>query len=218
MKKIVILGIGDFADILTGKIEENGADEVWGYAVNKQYITSDSYNQRKLIPFEDIENYVLAGECRIYLGVIGKRMFEDRERLFYELRQKGYRVENFISPTAAVKTEVIGQGNIIMENAVIEKHCKIGNGNIIWPNVVLPHHNAIGDFNNLSPSVSFSGYARIGNRCFIGNNACLNNHVSIQNCALVGGGVFVAKDLDEYQVLVSSRSYVLEGKISTDFK
>jgi len=218
MKRIVILGIGEFADILTGKIEANGRDQVWGYAVNKQYITDDSYNQRKLIPFEDIEGYVSGKECQLYLGVIGKGMFKDRERLFCELQQKGYKVENFISPTAVVQTEDIGQGNIIMENAVIEKHCKIGNGNIIWPNVVLPHHNVIGDFNNLSPSVSLSGYAKIGNRCFIGNNACLSNHVSIQNCALVGGGVFVSEDLGEYQVLVSSRSYVLEGKISTDFK
>lgn len=216
--KNVILGIGDFADILTGKIEENATDKVWGYVVSRQYMTGNSYNQRRVIPFEELEDYLSVEECRIYLGVIGKKMFQDRKRLFYELQKKGYYIENFISSSARVKTRDIGQGNIIMENVAVEKHCKIGNGNIIWPNVVLPHHNVIGDFNNLSPSVSFSGYARIGNRCFIGNNACLNNHVFVRDCALVGAGVFVAKDLEEYKVLVSSRSYVLKDKVSTDFK
>ena len=78
-----------------------------------------SYNQKDCIPFEELEDYVLDEECRIYLGIIGKKMFKDRKRLFYELREKGYHIENFISPSATIKTKDIGQGNIIMENVVV---------------------------------------------------------------------------------------------------
>lgn len=218
MKKIIIFGTGDFADILAAKLEENSDNIIVGYTLNKKYIVSAYYKDRKLLPFEELNEIIKPNECSLYLGVIGKGMFEERERLFYEIVQKGYNIANYISPCAHVKTPNIGTGNIIMENVVIEKHCQIGNGNIIWPNVVMPHHNQIGNFNNISPSVSFSGFSKIGSRCFIGNNASLNNSVTVNDCALVGGGVFVSENLDKYKVLVSPRSYILEGKTSTDFK
>lgn len=145
-------------------------------------------------------------------------MFQTRKMLFNHLIEKQYHLPNYISSSAKVFSKEVGIGNIIMENVVIEKHCVIGNGNIIWPNVVLPHHNKIGNFNNLSPSVSFSGYSEVGNQCFIGNNASFNNHIKIHDMALVGAGVFVTKDLDREKVLVSERSYILEGRKSYEFK
>ncbi|MCM1054517.1 MAG: hypothetical protein NC394_03245 [Bacteroides sp.] len=215
--KNIIFGNGDFADILSEKLESQGIN-IYGYTVNQKWLESESYHEKTVIAFEELDNEIDPAECNIYIGVIGKHMFQLREQICQLIIDKGYKLPNFISKSAQVLTKHIGYGNIIMENAVIEAHCKIGNGNIIWPNVVLPHHNEIGDFNNLSPSVSFSGYAKIGNRCFIGNNACLNNRVMIKDRALVGAGVFVQHDLGNEEVLVSAKSYVLPNKKSYDFK
>lgn len=216
-KRNIIFGTGDFADILTGKLEEAGI-HVWGYTVNREWVTGSKCNVRPLLAFEELDQHVEPAECSIYIGVIGKHMLQVRESIYYMLRGQGYAMPNFISPRGCVLTKSIGEGNIIMENVVVEAHCRIGHGNILWPNVVLPHHNTVGDFNNLSPSVSFSGYSKIGSRCFIGNNASLNNHVRVADRALVGAGVFVHRDLGEEEVLVAERSYVLSGRKSYEFK
>lgn len=216
-KKNIVFGTGDFADILTVKLEEAGI-HVWGYTVDREWITASEYNARPLFAFEELNQRVKPAECNIYIGIIGKHMFQLRESIYHTICDQGYIAPNFISPRACVLTKNIGLGNIIMENVVIEAHCHVGHGNIIWPNVVLPHHNTVGNFNNLSPSVSFSGYSKIGNRCFIGNNASLNNHVTVANRALVGAGVFVQRDLGEEEVLVAERSYVLSGRKSYEFK
>lgn len=215
--ELLIFGTGDFADILAGKLENDGK-RITGYTINREWKKNETYRGKPLWAFEDIEDNIRPTECDIYIGVIGKGMFQFREEIYRKLSKKHYNLPNYISSSAKVFSENIGNGNIIMENVVIEKHCILGNGNIIWPNVVMPHHNKVGNFNNLSPSVSFSGYSEVGNRCFIGNNASLNNHVKVYDMALVGAGVFVSKCLQKESVLVSERSYVLEGRKSYEFK
>lgn len=214
----LIFGTGDFADILCKKILADGFG-LDGYTINQKFITEDFFTGLPVFPYERLREYFPEEDIQLYLAVIGKRsMFQQREAVYYAVKQDGYAVKNYISSKAIVSTSQIGDGNIIMENVVIEQHCSLGNGNIIWPNVVLPHHNTIGSFNNLSPSASFSGYASVGNHCFIGNNACLNNHVRVNDRALIGAGVFAAKDVPSEAVLVSQRAYLLEGRKSWEFK
>ncbi len=215
---LFIFGMGEFADILFEKLKYDNV-EIEGFTVDREYARCNEYAGKKVIPFEDIDSLYPSGQIGFYLGVIGKHnMFAYRKQVFDRICSCGYIPCNYISPQAGVYTDEIGLGNVIMENVVIEKHCKIGDGNIIWPNVVLPHHNKVGSFNNLSPSASFSGYAEVGNQCFIGNNAVLNNHAIVHDCALVGAGAFVQHELVEEAVLVANRSYVLEGRKSYEFK
>ncbi|MBO4458965.1 MAG: hypothetical protein J5802_14760 [Butyrivibrio sp.] len=216
--KNIIFGVGDFADILFQKLIDVGI-EVDAFCIDEKYYKDISCKtQRPLVFYEDIKKQCI-DDVGIYIGVIGKNcMFELRKNVFERISRDGYRILNFIDPSAIVRTSNIGLGNIIMENVVVEAHCSIGDGNIIWPNVVMPHHNTIGSFNNISPSVSLSGYSSVGNQCFIGNNACLNNHIHVFDKGLVGAGVFVRTDLEADSVLVSPQSYILDGRKSWEFK
>lgn len=215
---VLIFGTGDFADVLYQKLLAQ-QEQVDGFVVNEKYITEKNFLGLPVLPYEHLEEHFGTEQISLYLAVIGKKcMFQQREDAYRAIKADGYEVKNFISSHAMVQTKQIGDGNIIMENVVIEQHCVLGSGNIIWPNVVLPHHNRVGSFNNLSPSASFSGYAVVGNHCFIGNNACLNNHVQVHDRALVGAGVFAAHDVPEESVLVSQRAYLMEGRKSWEFK
>lgn len=214
----LIFGIGEFAEILFEKLKYDNI-HVDGFTVDKEYVLKDKYLGKTVFPFEEIDQNFSFAEKKIYIGAIGKHnMFQTRKNIYERISECGYQPCNYISPYAKVFTEDIGFGNIIMENVVIEKHCKVGNGNIIWPNVVLPHHNKVGSFNNISPSASFSGYSQIGDQCFIGNNAVLNNHAIVHDFALIGAGAFVQKEVEEEAVLVANRSYILEGRKGYDFK
>lgn len=216
---VLIFGTGDFAEVLYEKLRAQ-QECVDGFVINEKYITDRTFSGLPVLPYEHLKKCLGAEEkVAFYLAVIGKKsMFQQREEVYQRIKADGYEIKNFISNRAIVQTEQIGDGNIIMENVVIEQHCVLGNGNIIWPNVVLPHHNRVGSFNNLSPSASFSGYATVENHCFVGNNACLNNRVQVHDRALVGAGVFAAHDVPAESVLVSSKAYLLEGRKSWEFK
>lgn len=218
--KNIIFGIGDFADVLFEKVIGSGGN-VDAFCIDREYASNVSIDiERPLIFYEDLKlQYTTEDKIGIYLGVIGKKtMFEQRRMAYERIKNDGFVLLNYVDSSAIVNTDDIGDGNIIMENVVVESHCKIGNGNIIWPNVVMPHHNTIGSFNNISPSVSFSGYSSVGNQCFIGNNACLNNHVHIFDKGLVGAGVFARNDLKPSDVLVTAEAYVLKDRKSWEFK
>lgn len=213
-RKIIVFGLGDFADIVSVILAKLDY-EIIAYTVHKQFITDQLfYNGISIIPFEEIEKHT---EVRsMVLGFIGKNMFEERKSIFNEIKLKGFHLINVIDPSAIVDTECIGEGNIILQNTVIESHCIVGDCNIIWQNVVFPHHNRIGSFNNFAPSVSLSGYSKVEDNCFLGNNCVIKNKVNIQHHAFLGAGSYATKDIEAYSVLVPERSKLLEKK-STDF-
>lgn len=217
MKKLIMFGTGDFSDVVSYVLEKKLGREIAAYTVYREYVNGSSYRGRPLEAFENIGESCPPREYEMALGMIGKQMFRQRERIFHEIREKGYRIINVIDPSASVDTAELGEGNIILANASIETHCRVGDGNIIWQNVVMPHHNQVGSFNNLAPSVSLSGYSAVGSHCFIGNNVCVKNRVEISDYAYVGAGAYVSKSLASGKVLVPGRSYELEGKTGFDF-
>ena len=216
-KKVIVFGTGDFSDIVSYVLDKVNHCEICGYTINENYISENKYQNKPLMPFEKIEKICPPEDYDIVLGFIGKKMFGQRMEIFFQIKEKGYKIPNVIHKSACVDTEKIGEGNIIMQNVSIEHHSIVGSGNIIWPNVVLPHHNVLGDFNNLAPSVSLSGYSKIQDHCFLGNNSCVNNHVCVQSYAYVGAGAYAAKDVPEQHVLVPNRSYYLKDKTGFDF-
>lgn len=217
LKRVVVFGIGDFSDIVTYIIEEKLGGEIAAYTVNRCYIKGNEYHDKPLVPFEHIQEMYPPQEFDMVLGFIGKKMFQERQEIIQQIKEKEYELPNIIHPSASIDSKIIGEGNIILQHTSVEHHCKIGSGNIIWQNVVLPHHNEIGNFNNLAPSVSLSGYSKIRNHCFVGNNVCVKNKVVIGSFAYIGAGAYVSKNVCEKQVLVPNRSYILENKTGFDF-
>lgn len=216
-KGIIMFGLGDFADVVSYVIENKMGEHIQAYTLNECYVSQREVKGKEVVPFEHLQEIYSPEDYCIVLGFIGKKMFDQRSAVFSQIKEKGYELPNIIHTKAAIDSENIGEGNIILQNVSIEHHCKIGSGNIIWPNVVMPHHNIVGDFNNLAPSVSFSGYSSVGDHCFIGNNTCINNHVHIHSYAYIGAGAYVAKNVEKNRVLVPNRSYYLENKTGFDF-
>ncbi len=217
MKKLLVFGTGDFADVVSYVLEAKLGRPVEAYVVHGQYRSADRYAGRPLGALEDMCREYPPQEYAVVPGMIGKKMFDQRAAVFAQLFDWGYELENVIDPSAQVDTEEIGRGNIILANVCVEAHCRIGDGNILWQNAVLPHHNVIGSFNNLAPSVSLSGYSRVGNHCFLGNHVCVKNRVEIADYAYIGAGAYISRNVEKGAVMVPPRSYKLEGKTGYDF-
>ena len=219
MKKIIMFGIGDFSDILYHIITEKLRRRVVAYTVESDYLKKGcmTYNGHVLVPFDTLEKMYSPEDHAVVIGMIGKRMFRQRENIRNHILAKGYSLPNIIDPSAQVDTRDMKEGNIILANSSIEAHCRIGSCNIIWQNVVLPHHNVVGSFNNLAPSVSLSGYSRIGSHCFVGNNVSVKNKTEIEDYSYIGAGAYISSPVKSYTVMVPPRSYELKENSVFDF-
>ena len=217
MKEFVIIGLGDFSDIVYYTISKRMKRKVACFVLDDEYYNADK--RADSIPVLPMSEFIERNSPESYtvaLGFVGGNMFDDREKTYKKLSALGYTFEN-VTDTELDECCEIGEGNIILRNAVLGYNTRIGNGNIIWQGSVMPHHNIVGCFNNIAPTVSLSGFAAIGDHCYIGNNAIIKNRVIIADYTLVGAGAYVTKNTESNQVIVPCRSYVLDGKRSRDF-
>jgi acetyltransferase-like isoleucine patch superfamily enzyme len=210
MKKFIIYGAGDFADIMKYYVENDLKQKVVSYTVHSAYMEDDEKSEISVVPFETLEEFYRPEEYSIILGIIGRDMFRPRAKIYYEIKAKGYDMPNIIHSKSSIAPDIIGDANIIMDNSVIGPKCKIGNGNIIWPCVSIAHQNIVGDFNQFAGCSSSVGQIEIGNNCFIGNNCTIN--AKIADFTFVGAGTYIRKNTEEYGVYTTSREIKIDKK------
>ena len=115
------------------------------------------------------------------------------------------------------KDIVLGEGNIILENTIIQPFVEIGAGNLFWHNVKIAHDDKIGSFNTFAQNTSVAGVVNIGNNCFFGNSSIILNRKNIADYTLVGAGAICKADTNPYDVIVPAKGVVLENRKSIDY-
>lgn len=220
MKKVIIFGLSQFAEILSYYIALEKEYEVAAYTVHAEYVHGGGTNafevERPIVAFEEIEYKYPPDEYSLFICVGYNRMNTIRERVFLEAKKKGYEVLSYIHPTATVLTNDFAEGTIVMERALIGPFVKIGKGNIFWPDSHIAHHTSIGNFNFFTISASIAGNIVVGNNCFFGNNCTIKDGIRIQDYTLIGAGCYVSCDTKTYGVYVPARSVCLQGKSSLE--
>lgn len=216
-KNLIIYGNGSFAQLIKWYIDHDDERHVAAVTVEKSYIKASEFEGLPLIPFEEIEKSFSASEYEILICIGYSNMNNNRMRIFHECKKRGFSAASYIHTSARLSDSSLGEGNIILENTLIQPFVKIGDGNIIWYNTSIAHNCTIGNFNNIAGMASLCGFVEIGNNCFIGNGAIIREETSAADYTLAGAGSYVDKDTKPYQVIVPGRSIVLEGKTSMEF-
>lgn len=215
MKKIIVFGMNHFSEMMICYLTADGFD-VEAVCADKKYCKDTVYMSKPVIPFENVEKYYPPDKYAFILCLGYKNMNKLRMEKFYQIKEKGYSVLNYIHPAAIVQTKSIGEGNIVLESAVVGFKVTLGDGNIIYPKAQIAHHTSVGDFNFFAVSCSVAGSVKVGNRCFIGNNASTKNGISVKDATLVGAGTYLHCDSEENGVYVPMRCIKLENKKSED--
>ncbi len=216
MKNVIIFGNGSYAKTITYYIENYTDWSVVGYSTDLN-IEMDSFNGKQYIPFEVVLKDYSPDAYEIVMGIGYKNMNNLRKEKFEMIKSYGYRFPNFIHPTAIINNTVLGEGNVILENAVIEPYTVLGDDNILWSAVLLGHDGIHGSHNQYAVCCSIAGNCRVGDNCFIGNHATVKDGLSISSYSLLGAGVYLSKNTREYDVVVPARAVTLKNKRSTDY-
>jgi sugar O-acyltransferase (sialic acid O-acetyltransferase NeuD family) len=104
---------------------------------------------------------------------------------------------NIVHKSALICTDVIGYGNLVCAQAVINVGAQIGNGCIINTNSVVEHDVIIGNYAQVGPGAILGGYAKLGDLSFLGINSTVLPKKEISSDCMVGAGAVVTNSLTE---------------------
>jgi len=140
-----------------------------------------------------------------YLVTIGQiKSPAKRIALWQIVKKSGATLPVIVSPHAYVaKSSNIGEGTIIMHQAIVNSEARIGVNCIVNSNALIEHETSIGDFCHISTGAIVNGQTKIGNRCFIGSNATISNNVCIVDDSIISAGSIVLKDITTSGIHIS---------------
>lgn len=107
------------------------------------------------------------------------------------------------------KYAILGEGSVVMANAVINAAVNIGTHCIINSGAVIEHDCSLEDFVHISPNASLAGGVYIGEGTHIGIGACVLPGVKIGKWATVGAGAVILKDVPDGAVVVGNPGRVI---------
>jgi sugar O-acyltransferase (sialic acid O-acetyltransferase NeuD family) len=210
--EIIIFGTGEFAQEIFLYLEKFSKLKVVAFTINKEFIKDEILFEKPIIPFEEIENKYSPNDVSMLICIGFSKMNKKREKIFLEVKNKNYKLENFIHPSNYVWDELeIGENCIILENNVIRPHVKIGNDVIIENNNVISHHCIIKDHCYITSQAIIAGHVTIEPNCFLGINCTIRNRIKIAKESLIGASAVILKNTKEKEVY-SANTVMLSRK------
>jgi sugar O-acyltransferase (sialic acid O-acetyltransferase NeuD family) len=219
MKKVVIFGTSDFAQVAYVYLSKDSPYEVAAFTVNEQYIGEKKLLGLDVVPFERLEESHPPDRFAMFVAIGFKRVNKARAEVYHACKNRGYELISYISSKATQWGEIeIGDNCFIFENNVIQPFVKIGSNVIIWSGNHIGHHSSIGDHCFIASHAVISGHAKIGPYCFVGVNTTFRDGVTVAPECVIGAGAIILKDTKEkgvYAVKTTEPANVLSDELKS---
>lgn len=188
-EKVVIIGASGHGKVIADIILKSG-DSVVGFLDDNSDLGAEFIGCPVLGKISEAANY------QEYKFVIAIGNADIRERIANELDVVWYTA---IHPTAVISSigVEIGEGTVVMANAVINSDAKIGEHCIINTGAVVEHDDSIEDFAHISVGAKLAGNVTIGRKSWIGIGAQVIQGKTVGAEILIGAGAVVIEDIHE---------------------
>ncbi len=198
MKKIVIVGDNEFAEIASCYFKKDYGYETAAFAVEKNYMTRRSLLDIPVVEYENLVKNYPPELYSIFAAPVYTKMNRLRQRFYEECKANGYEILSYVSPNAFVWDNVeIGENVFIFENNTVQYNVKIGNNVILWSGNHIGHSAKIGDNCFISSHVVVSGYTKVGKNSFLGVNSTLGNNIDFPEESILAAGAVLTKTHEE---------------------
>lgn len=193
MKSILIIGGGGHAKSCIDVIVHDKEFSISG--INDPKISTSPFQDIPLI--EGSLEELFADYKIVFLGIGFIKNSSSRKNLIKKIQQIGFSTPSFISPFAYSSIDSkIGEGTIIMHQALINTHVYIGSFSIINSQALIEHDVQIGSNCHISTGAVVNGSTTIGSNTFIGSNAVIGNNLTIGDNCIIQAGSFLNRSLD----------------------
>lgn len=201
MKRLVIFGIGQIAEIAHYLFSEDSSYDVAGFTVDAAYCDRREHFGLPVTPFEEITETYSPDDFALFIAMGYGRVNDLRAAKVAEARAKNFELASYTSSRAWVWRGYEARPNtLIMEHNTVQPFVTIGENTILWSGNHVGHHTAIGDNCFIASHAVISGSVSIGDNCFIGVNATVRDNISLGHHCVVGAGALVVQDAPDLTV------------------
>lgn len=194
-KDLVIVGSGLFAEVACTYFEEFTNYKVVAFASHEVYINRGEIYGLPWIAIEYLAQKFSPDHVDIFVAIGYGQMNKIRQRVYFEIKQQGYKFATFVHPDVKIwDSTTIGENVFIFEDNTIQPFTQIGSNTIFWSGNHFGHHSKIGSHCFISSHVVISGSCTIGNNVFVGVNSTLHDSLVIGDECLIGAGAIISKN------------------------
>lgn len=144
---------------------------------------------------------------------MSERFFADRASVSSLLDQHGFARASLISKHAKVSaTATIAEGSILFPGVIVGTAASVGACVTIYTAALVEHDCVVSANVEISSRAVLAGGVKVNSSSFIGVNATVLPNVIIGECALVGAGAVVTKDVAEGIVVAGNPARALRGR------
>ena len=189
-EKVIIIGAGGLGKVIADIVMKSG-DTVLGFLDDSVSLPQDILGIPILGKVEEYTKYPNAA----FIKGIGSSAV--REKISHIL--EGVRFYTAIHPTAVISElgTQIGEGSVVMANAVVNPSAHIGKHCIINTTAVAEHDNCIGNFSHISVGAKLGGNVKLGAHTWVGIGSTVSNNITICDRCMIGAGAVVINDIKE---------------------
>jgi sugar O-acyltransferase (sialic acid O-acetyltransferase NeuD family) len=191
VKGIVLIGGGGHCKSVIDVIEQEGRFEIVGIVDKPELLGSDVFGYSVIGNDSDLSN--LAKKYQYALVTVGQiKSPSPRIKLFDLATEAGFILPSIISPRAYVsKYATIGQGVVIMHDALVNVNTIIGNNCIVNSKALIEHDCHISDHCHISTRSTINGGVVIETGCFIGSSVITKELITINKNSFIKAGSLV---------------------------
>lgn len=215
MKKVIIIGGRGTAIVIADQIydaynrfgmqietlglaldDRSGGDEINGYPILCNI--PDLYNE-----------YGKYDDIFFIYSLYRPDVIHERTEILKSLSIPSGKFLNFIHPSVMLaKSAIIGYGNVILANVVVNCNVKMGNFNTVNSGTLLGHDITIGNNNYFAGQVCVGSGLSIGNENFIGLNTSIRNGITIGDENVVGMASNITKSVGDGNILYGNPAQI----------
>ena len=205
MKKLVLFGLGDVAELAHFYFTSESSYEVVAFTIDSAYLEVSSFCDLPVLPFEEVSQHYPPENYDLFIALGYSKINTVRKEKFLAAKAIGYKLASFISSRATVLNDLkIGENCFIFEDNTIQPFVTIGNNVTLWSGNHIGHHSVIHDHTFIASHVVVSGRVEIGEQCFIGVNATLRDHIKVGDRCVIGAGSLLLGDAEPDGVYLGS--------------
>lgn len=193
MNNLILLGGGGHCKSVI-EVAESAGCNILGVLDRPEEFGKQVLDYKVIGTDDDIPQYVDKAEFVITVGFIKNPSI--RIELYNKVKEAGGKLATIIASTAHVsKYATLGEGTVVMHQAVVNAGVNIGVNSIINTFANIEHDAQIGDQCHISTGAMVNGDCKVGDRCFIGSQSVLANGIEIGDDIIVSAGSFVRKNI-----------------------
>ena len=197
-QRLIIIGTSSTAEHLFSFVKAHDLFDVRGFAVNRQYIKSDSFMGLPVYELESLKSH--EGEifdC-VFVAMLWNALNSERRRVYEQVREMGLECTNIISPKASVYGNLSGTNIWVHDYAVIQNDAVIHDDVMIMAHCMVGSRSSVGAHCFMGTKSTIAGGCTVGEQSFIGINSTVFDDTHVGNKCIVGACSAVKRNLPDY--------------------